>query len=231
MGLLSLIGVGLSMAAIEGWANSKQKKAYPGLSYSKFDAECARNGIRCPLGFTKDQILKIAARNGVKPNKAGLLPENGWVECIYYVERYANSARDVESFKRAWRRTVENQIKEKQKVARNTVDPEYERIKRHIEANYDQNGPAIVLEYKHWHGMPKEEHLKRMNALYNDTFWGSLCKEKPILRDNPRMEGSHTEVWIMNGHVTDDQDSLSTKRKFKNNYKLCCKQLGYEDGF
>ena len=231
MGLLSLIGLGLSMAAIEGYANSKAKKAYPGLNYGEFDAQCARHGIRGSLGFSEQHILKIAARNGVELNKAGILPEDGWVECIYYVERYANSARDVEDFKRAWHRVVKNQIEKKQQIARNTTNPEYELVKAHIDANYNKNGPPIVLEYKHWHGMPKEEHLKRMNALYNDTFWGSLCKEKPILRDNPRIKGSHTEVWIMNGHSTDDQNSLSTKRKFKNNYKLCCQQLGYEDGF
>ena len=111
MGLLSLIGIGAAMATMVKHSENKAKKAYPKLNYKEFDAKCARYGIRGPLGFSEQHILKIAARNGVKPNNAGILPEEGWVKCVFYVEKYANGSRDVEDFKRAWHRTVENQIK------------------------------------------------------------------------------------------------------------------------
>lgn len=231
MGLItSIIGLGIAMGAINATAHAFDKEASPYLNFSKFDAENARNGIRGVLGFDEDQIMKIAARCSVR-TKNGVLPEAGYIKCKGYVERYSNSARDYDSFVRAWKRTVENQIKRKQKEARERNNPKYETAETFNREYIKKNGPAIVLEYKHWHGMSKEEHLKRMKELQDHTFWGQICKEPPILRDNPRMPDSHTEVWIMNGLSKDEQGDWSTMRRFKNHYKLCCEKLGYEDGF
>lgn len=228
--ILSTLGLFAAMGAIHAAACARDKEAAPYLNFNKFDAENARNGIHGPLGFTEDRIMKIAARCGVRTQNK-ILPEEGYVRCAHYVQQYSNNERDYDSFKRAWIRTVENQIKRKQREAREKTNPKYKTAAKFNREYIRKNGPAIVLEYKHWHGMPKEEHLKRMKVLQNETFWGEICKEPPILRDNPRMPGSHTEVWIMNGLMQDEQGDWKTMRRFKNHYKLCCEKLGYEDGF
>lgn len=231
MGLItSIIGLGLAMGAINATAHAFDKEASPYLNFSKFDAENARNGIRGPLGFNEDRVMKIAARCSVRTHNK-ILPEDGYVRCKGYIERYSNSSRDYDNFVRAWKRTVENQIKRKQNEARKVTKSKYKTAEKFNNEYIRDNGPAIVLEYKHWHGMPKEEHLKRMKALQDETFWGTICKEPPILRDNPKMPGSHAEVWIMNGLTQDIQGDWKTMRRFKNHYKLCCEKLGYEDGF
>ena len=231
MGLItSIIGLGLAMGAITSTAEALDKKHCPNLNYTEFDAENARFGIRGQIGFTEDRIMKIATRCGVKPNKVGILPENGWSRCKTYVERYSNEARDFSDFKKAWERTIQTQINNKQKRAKRTTNSQYELEKDYVEHNLNKNGTPIVLEYKHWHGMPKEEHLKRMNDLMENTFWGTLCKEPPILRDNPRMENSYVETWIMYPLPNQKQGKWSTMRSFKNKYKSCCEELGYEHG-
>lgn len=228
--ILSTLGLLAAMGAIHATACALDKEAAPYLNFNKFDAENARNGIRGPLGFDEDQIMKIAARCSVRTHN-GILPEEGYVRCKEYVERYSNDVRDYDNFRRAWIRTVENQIKRKQREAREKTNSKYETAELFNKEYIKKNGPTIILEYKHWHGMPKEEHLKRMKALQTETFWGTICKEPPILRDNPKMPGSYTEIWIMNGLTQDEQGDWKTMRRFKNDYKLCCEKLGYEDGF
>lgn len=232
MGLItSVLGLGLGMAAISAAAEGSEKKAYPKLDKNQFDAENARYGIRGPSGFDDERIKKIAARCGVTPNKAGILPEQGYVMCISYVEQYLNDDTDIPDFEHAWVRAVQHQILEKQSKARATINPKYEIAKDLVENNIMKDAEPIILEYKHWHGIPKKEHLKRMNELMDKTFWGLYCKEPPILRDNPRMQNSYTETWIMYPLPGQKQGGWSTERSFKNHYKLCCERLGYEDGF
>lgn len=231
--ILTTLGLLGAAAAINSTAKAHQKRAYPKLNKNEFDAENARYGIRGSiLGFTEERIMKIAARNSVVPNKHGILPENGWAQCIQYVEGYANSHSDVNDFKRAWKRTVQNQIKRKQSKTRNENNTQYEILQKHVITNMKQNrhGPTIVLELKHWHGISKEEHLMRMKELQNKTIWGTFCKEAPILRNNPRFPDAYTETWILIGDQSDKQDSYITINKFKQKYKICCKELGYEHG-
>lgn len=236
MVLGGIIGTVIAMGAISGVADRHNKNAYPGLNKAELDAECARYGIRGRTGnFTETHIRKIAARNNVPCNKHGVLPENGWKECVRYVQQYVNSDTDLRDFEQAWYGLVETQMKQRSARLKDPNSKIMQQYKKHDQFFSSTDTPdarwkskTIVLEIKHWHGMPKEEHLKRMHELQDQTFWGRLCKEKPILRDNPRMPDSYTETWILYAGSKHEQGSKYTESVFKDWYKECCASLGYD---
>ena len=236
--MLGIIGTVLAMGAISEYANQKNKKAYPKMSQSQvqndMDAEFARYGIKGQNGrFTETKINMIAARNNVKPNKYGVLPEEGWKHCRRYVAGYANDDQDIIDFEKAWYDTVEHQLKvQRKKISNPNINKkakQYYESEKRIKRTMDdrKNGPIIVLEYKHWHGIPKEEQLKRMEELQHQTIWGEICAEPPILRDNTRLPNCYNEVWIIHGKKNDKQGTFSTNNYYKDLYTKCCAKIGY----
>ena len=229
MGLLSLLGVGATIATISTWADHKNHSAYKNFNKEKFHQEVLRYGIKGKKGFfNTDDIKKIAAYHHIRPNKHGILPENGWEKCEQYVKTYANTPFDWGDFKREWKNTIKLQIKEKEQRLQDPNNASIKQYETYKNMPKMTDGEIMVLEYKHWHGIPKEEHLKRMNELYNNTFWGKMCAEPPILRDNPRFPNSHTEIWIMYCQKWHKPYSFNAKMSFKNWYKTCCAKLGYD---
>lgn len=235
--MLGVIGTILAMGAISSYASKDAKRAYPKMDNKKIkeetDAEFAQYGIKGKSGeFTERKINMIAARNNVRPNKYGVLPEDGWIKCQNYVMGYANHDEDVTDFKRAWYDTIEQQLKmQRKKISNPKFNKEvqkYYKSEKHIETTLKEreHGPTIVLELKHWHGIPKEEQLKRMKELQTETIWGKICKEEPILRHNNH-ENTFKEIWIIKGEKDDRQGSYSTKRYYKNLYTKCCAKIGY----
>lgn len=236
--MLGVIGTILAMGAINEAANISSRKAYPEMNDKKrrtdFDAECARYGIKGQAEeFTVTRINMIAARNHVSPNKYGVLPEDGWMKCRDYVMKYINNPQDLSDFRNAWYDTVEYQLEiQRKKISDPTTNRkvrQYYDSEKRIRSSMKnrENGPTLVLEYKHWHGISKGEQLQRMEELQKDTVWGEICAEPPILRDNPRFPNTYTEVWIIKGEEDDKAESLSTQRYYKNLYTNCCAKLGY----
>lgn len=236
--MLGVIGTILAMGAIASYADKDSRRAYPAMDDKKtraeIDAEFARYGIKGQDGkFTETKINIIAARNHVRPNKYGVLPENGWLKCQRYVFEYANCDEDIDDFKRAWYDTVEHQLEMQRKQISdpklNKKVRDYHDSEKYVKRTLKQRetGPTIVLEYKHWHGIPKEEQLQRMKELQEKTIWGQICKEKPILRHNSRYENTYKEVWIIKGKNNDRQESWGTKQYYKNLYTECCAKIGY----
>lgn len=229
--VLSLIGVGLAAAAIDSVAKQKGKKANPNLDETKFDAECAEYGIATSNnGFTYQRIMNIAARCGVRPNKHGVLPQNGWKHCLKYVSQYVNHPDDIDHFQRDWLVAIEKQLKNKSsKLIREHQDSYDKQYNGYLQnKEHWTSGPKIVLEFRHWHGLPKDQYLKRLNDLQTKTFWGELALKPPILRHNPRIEDAFIETWVMQGSKNDRQDSWLTKNKKKTLYKNCLAVCGYD---
>lgn len=236
--MLGVIGTILAMGAINEAANISSRKAYPEMNNKKtrtdFDAECARYGIKGQgAKFTTQRINMIAARNHVSPNKYGVLPEDGWMKCRDYVMQYVNEPQDLSEFRNAWYDTVEHQLElQRLQISNphlNRKVKEYYDSEKHIRSTMKnrENGPTIVLEYKHWHGISKGEQLQRMEELQKDTVWGEICAEPPILRDNPRFPNTYTEVWIIKGKKGEKPESYSTQYYYKNLYTKCCAKIGY----
>ena len=221
--VLSTIGVFVAAAAISAAADKSSKKANPQLNNKEFDAKCAASGIHTA------KIMDIAARCGVTPSKYGVLPEDGWKHCLEYVATYATKPDDIDNFKRDWRYVVERQLKGKSQQIidkyQKSYQGQYDAFKKHKDVWL--GGPLVVLEIKHWHGLPKDEHIQRMKDIQENTFWGELCIKDPILRHNPRFEDAHTETWVMRGtkHETDNDWAIKQKRLL---YKNCCGVCGYD---
>jgi len=238
MVLLELLGIGFTIACISKYGEKQSKRAYPQMQDKKVqsstDAEFARYGIKGKNNkFTDTKINMIAARCNVTPNKYGVLPENGWKHCRSYVARYANSNQDILDFEQAWYTTVQHQLKmQRSEISnpnKNKKAKAYNDVEQYIKHSLKsrKNGPTIVLEYRHWHGISKDEQLKRMKELQQKTIWGKICKEAPLLRDNPYAPNSYTEIWIINGKPDDEQGSSKTNREYKKLYEKCCAKIGY----
>ena len=236
--MFGVIGTILAMGAIAGYADKDSRKAYPAMDEKKvraaMDAECARYGIKGENGkFTEQWINMIAARNHVRPNKYGVLPEDGWLKCKQYVFEYANCNEDITDFQRAWYNTIEHQLENQRKQISdpklNKKVQDYHDSEKYVKRTLKQreHGPTIVLELKHWHGIPKEEQLQRMKELQEQTIWGQICKDQPILRHNSRYENTYKEVWIIKGRDHDRQESWATEKYYKNLYTECCAKIGY----
>lgn len=224
MVLLELLGVAAGAALINSSAKKHQQKANPNLDRNKFDADCARHSV---IG---QDIMDVAARCGVKPNKYGVLPEDGYKHCLKYVAQYVNHPDDIELFKRDWLLAVKQQLGAKS----NLMIRKYWNDYQHQYNGYLNNkehwtsGPEIVLEYKHWHGLPKDQYLQRLKDIQTKTFWGELTIEPPILRNNPRFEDSFIEVWVMQGRKNNKQGDWLTNKFWQSTYKCCCGVCGYD---
>ena len=66
-----------------------------------------------------------------------------------------------------------------------------------------------------------------MKELQEQTIWGQICKDQPILRHNSRHENTYKEVWIIKGRDHDRQESGATQNYYKNLYTECCAKIGY----
>lgn len=224
MGLLELLGIACGIGAVNSATKKSSIKANPQLDVKQFDANCARYGI------VGQNIVDVAARCGVKPNKYGVLPENGYKHCLKYVTQYVNHPNDIELFKRDWLLTVEQQLGAKSNLMIRKYWNDYQHQYNGYLNNkkYWTSGPEIVLEFKHWHGLPKDQYLQRLKDIQNKTFWGELTIEPPILRNNPRFKNSFIEVWVMQGDKNDKQGSLLTNKSWQSTYKCCCGVCGYD---
>ena len=224
MVLLELLGVALGAATISSATKQSSKKANPRLNESQFDADCARYSV---IG---QDIMDVAARCGVKPNKYGVLPEDGYKHCMKYVTQYVNHPDDIELFKRDWLLAVEQQLKAKSDLMIRKHWDNYQHQYQGYLNNKDHwlGGPEIVLEYKHWHGLPKDQYLQRLEDIQTKTFWGELTIQPPILRNNPRFEDSFIEVWVMQGRKGHKQGSWLTNKLWESTYKDCCGVCGYD---
>ena len=237
--VLGTMGTILTMGAISHIANKHSKKAYPNFNKKiekEMDAEFARYGIRGKNGeLTEEDIRKIAARCNVPTNKNGILPEKGWLKCQNYVAQYLNNEEDWDYFKTSWEYAIGQQLEEHSKQLQhpsNKIIQEYQYNNKYFNDTNSKNcswkAQTIVLELKHWYGIPKEEQLRRMKQLQNDTFWGLFCVEPPILRDNPHISNTYTEVWILYASKEHQQGTKYTENVFKNWYTQCCAKLGYD---
>lgn len=224
MVLLELIGVALGASLINGMSKKSSMKANPQLDVKQFDADCARYSV---IG---QDIMDVAARCGVKPNKYGVLPEDGYKHCMEYVTQYVNHPDDIELFKRDWLLTVEQQLKAKSDLMINKYWGDYQHQYNGYLNNKEHwtSGPDIVLEFKHWHGLSKDQHLKRLKDIQTKTFWGELCLKDPILRKNPRINDSYIEVWVMRGRKYDKQGDWLTHNSWEMTYEVCCGVCGYD---
>lgn len=232
MVLLELLGVALGAAAVNSAAKKHQQKANPKLNRTKFDAQNAEHGVvTSSAGFIEQRIMDIAARCGVRPNKHGVLPEYGYEHCINYVTENSNNKKDIENFERDWRLTVGEQLKRKAEKLKDESSAYYERaywLWHERDCNIADPNNKITIKIKHWKGLPKETHLKRINNLYENTLLKEHCVKPPILRNDPLSKDSHIEVWVFKGYPWQRQGSWIAQNGKRTLYEGCCKHLGYD---
>ena len=211
-GMAALWGIAEGAHVIRGGMSSGET--------SKFDKQ---NGAR---GIDPTEVVKIAQRNGVYPNKHGVLPAEPNAKIMGYVERYANSHADVIEFQRQWDLVVREQLNKKHDTIRTENKDEYNRTRNYYENSvipYLSN-EVTYLEINHWMFMPRDVHEQRMQKIINETVFGKFVKSS-ALRVNPRVE---VESYIEYYELKLPKGGYISKYEFKELYKLCCGHLGYD---
>ncbi len=188
---------------------------------NKFDA---KNGSR---GIDPTEVVKIAQRNGIYPNKHGVLPEKPNSRIMAYVRQYANSPEDVRAFERECYLTVKNQLDKKHERIRTesreaTAYEKNEDYYRKFVIPYLSN-ETIFLKINHWHFMPEDLHRERMDAIKNNTIWGQFIVNSS-LRINPRIANSHEEFYELRLPKAKNMSSTQYRELYKN----CCAHLGFD---
>ena len=224
MSLLGALGVIAATAFASEMGNAYGKNAYKNLDDKEFDKERSRYGIMHE--FSTTQIYKIAARNRVRVDKYGILPEHGYRECLDYVNKYSLNKNDTKLFIDGWEQTIKIAKEDKKKKIIKDNEKNYERQRKNaMKYNMDPEGPEVVLEYRHWFDLSPEEYHERLNKLYTETFLGEIAIEKPILRYNPgNIYNPYIETWVLRGEKGQDPDFTNV---LKASYSICCKKLGF----
>ena len=195
-----------------------------GMSSGESNKFYARNGSH---GIDPTDVVKIAQRNGVYPNKHGVLPEKPNSRVMDYVRRYSNSDADVEEFRRQWYLTVKKQLDKKHERIRTeskeaTAYEKNEDYYKKFVIPYLSN-ETTFLKISHWHGMPEDLHRERMEAIKNKTIWGEFVVNSS-LRINPRVAGSYEEFYELKLPKAKNMG----QSQYKELYKNCCAHLGYD---
>ena len=222
--VLGTIGMLLAAGAIARTAERRSMNAYPTLDKKRYDKHNAVHGINIY------DINKIAARNGVRCDKYGVLPENGWVQCKRYVQQYANTPQDVENFPKAWLEGVQKQLDHKHAVIKAKAEQNYKQYRKQwLDAVNSKTSKTEVLQFKHWRGIGREEHQKRLDEMMK-TDWRMIVARDPILRPLPNFTSSHLEVW----EVYQSPEIWGTKmggQPYEMYYEWFCNLCGYDPQF
>lgn len=224
MVLMELIGAAITYAAIKGGcelAEQYGKQVYPSLDDEEFDRHNMLNGIN-PY-----QIMQIAARNGVRPDKNGILPLYGYNSCIRYVRKYANQESDIQTFKEEWKRIVKIQEETYSDTIKKSNASFYKRKTAMFE-NMPDSGQNIILTYNHWWDLTPDEHNQRVHNIYHNTYMNKVATRPPIVRFDPDIYGKRTEVWEVKGKKGDKQDERQTMGRWRDLYITCCEKCGYD---
>ncbi len=187
---------------------------------NKFDK---KNGAR---GINPQEVVKIAQRNGVYPNKHGVLPSEPNGRIMDYVQRYANSKADIEEFQRQWYLTVQKQLDKKHEKIRNESRSDYNRTRNYYEtAVIPYLGNEVTyLEITHWIFMPHDIHEQRMQEIINKTVFGRFVKSNGLRVDSRVDVDAYVEYY----ELKLPKEGGMSKYEFKELYKQCCSYLGYD---
>lgn len=215
--VLGTIGTLLAAGAIARTAERRSMNAYPTLNKEGYDKHNALHGINIY------DINKIAARNGVRCDKYGVLPENGWTQCVRYVRQYANTLKDMEEFPKVWVKHVEKQLEQKHETIKQEATEYYNQYKHvWMDLVNQKTSQTDVLQLKHWRGMAREEHQKRLDEMMQ-TDWRMIVANGPILRPLPNSTTSHLEVWEVY-----ESPKIRKYTPYTMYYKWFCKLCGYD---
>ena len=224
MVLSLLIGMALAKGIAECAHVAKGGMSFKG--EEEFDKEVAYHGID-----TTD-ILRIAKRHGIYPNKKGILPHTVPPKrVIDYVKKYSNNPSDVEEFKSNWRKTVEEQFEARhEKVRTSSSDSKmYDKNLQHRKNNevpYLSSSKTRIFVVEHWMGMPKGEHQRRVNEIVKNTILGDYLAGKPVLRENNWSMDSHNEYYKVK--LNSDARNTMDEVQFLRLYRECCAKIGYD---
>ena len=187
---------------------------------NKFDK---MNGAR---GINPKDVVKIAQRNGVYPNKHGVLPVEPNSKIMDYVKIYANSVSDVKEFERQWDVIVKKQLDKKHEKIQAESNEDYIKTRNYYETSVIPylGNEVTYLEITHWIFMPHDIHEQRMQEIVEKTVFGKFVKNCALRVDHRVDVESYVEYY----ELKLPKGSGMSKHEFKELYKQCCSYLGYD---
>ena len=225
--LMWLLGCAVTYSVLKGAGSAAEqygKKACPSLDNRQYDLD---NGVKGISVIGESNIMKIAARNGVRPNKHGVLPYFGYESCTEYVRKYSNNSNDVSKFIDEWKKVSKEQERRASKEIRHSSQSSYNRTANQWRSA-EFSGGSITHEVVHWFDLTIPEHQAKIDEIYENTILKDLCVSRPVVRDTPGIYGHRKEYWRIKARKGDKQDDWATNSLWKSLYSQCCKHCGYE---
>ena len=200
-----------------------------GMSYKgeeEFDKNAGYHGI------DPADVIGIAKRHGIYPNKKGVLPyTKPPARVLKYVKKYANSPNDVNKFEENWRIKVQQQLDAKhEKIRKNSYDSkQYDKKLQHRKNNeipHLSSSKTRIFIIEHWMGMLKAEHQRRVNEIVKNTILGDYLAGKPVLRQNDWTLKTYAEYYKVK--LNADSKNAMGDVEFNRLYRECCAKCGYD---
>ncbi|RAP50205.1 MAG: hypothetical protein BZ138_06920 [Methanosphaera sp. rholeuAM270] len=245
MGLFGAFVLGAVVYGMIKGGTLYEQQAYPGIDDEEFDKENAMNGVA--YGLNDERIRMFAARFGVRYKDAEfkILPELNHHQdrrISEYVEKYALHQDDINTFYNAWndynkkmeKRKIEIRVERNKSRYQNRKE-KYEEIKKEgihiwVKSKINPDGSITpshhekkyydipqVLEFYQWPDINKEECLKRMKKIKEETYLKEIVVGKPILRGNNGLG------WHMTWQIKAPSENTA-----KREYEACCSKFGWD---
>ena len=166
--------------------------------------------------------------------KDGVLPKDGWKRCDDFIlcNFTNNTEEDLYIFNKHYNEVRTRELNNKKA----DINNEY-KITAEIINNYNKYlTDTSRWEVRHWWGLTRQEHEKRIEKLYNNTVWKELVTSKAKLIPDPINTAFYMEIWNIK-HIPKNNASKYAKRNdfaifesltfkgIQNIYSLCCKEI------
>ena len=142
------------------------------------------------------------------------LPENGYNDCISFIERQPlTTKKDVDEFIAKYKEKRNEELKYIQEV----WDREYDTL---LQEYLNSTKAVSVFTFEKKFYLMDEDWVNELsNRLLNETFFGKMAVSEPKVVKNPRSTNiSYINVWRI---------ECTSYSKAWQYYKACCRKIGY----
>lgn len=217
MGFLTFLGIASAIAY--------GAKSETSASINKFRKEDFLKSVNYEIDVRRDfgeicficgvQQLDQSRMLGLKVNNLPpVWPENGWKQCIPFLEEQPTiTDADITDFIDCYHIVRQESLK----ALQNEYNKSYESEKKFF---HKEKIPTdfTIYEKNHWFDIDVEEHQKRANDIYYNTFWSEIATGPAKIIDQGF--GKRREIWRVRAY----------HKVFLNDfYSACRNKVGYND--
>lgn len=204
MVLLTFAALAIAGAAIKGATKDVVK--------ASADNKIRREGYNI---FHFEDVLKACHVTRKKQDGMKYLPEDGWKNCIHYIESQPyTTQKDIDNFINRYERVRKQEISNIENIWKRNYNRVYDELQ-------NSTAPATKVVFEKTHYLFDDDFVKSLvDDLYNKTMMGEFALQKPKVVFNPNATNiSFKEIWVLK--------IPGGKTQAKKCWKVSSRYLGY----